>query len=107
LSKHEDGSDSEVSLPGEQNPYYCSQSGSLTGFSPAGSSGSTVGGPNSFPCPVCGRFFARQWHLKRHMNIHLAIKPYNCPFCPHAANVKSNLQVHIRNMHSDLLLLPP
>ncbi|KAA0203221.1 hypothetical protein HAZT_HAZT000639 [Hyalella azteca] len=71
-----------------------------------GGSSSSVEGPNSFPCPVCGRFFARQWHLKRHMNIHLAVKPFNCPFCPHAANVKSNLQVHIKNMHNDLVLSP-
>lgn len=62
---------------------------------------------SSFLCPVCGRYFARSWHLKRHMNIHLAIKPYNCPYCPHSANVKSNLQVHIRNIHGNTLLSSP
>ena len=69
---------------------------------------STSGGfIQAHQCPVCGRYFARLWHLKRHMNIHLAVKPFNCPYCPHSANVKSNLQVHIRNIHGDLPLSSP
>nr|XP_053631705.1 zinc finger protein 524-like [Cherax quadricarinatus] len=52
-----------------------------------------------FQCPACGRCFARHWHLKRHLATHLAIKPFRCPYCPHAANIKDNLKLHIRKIH--------
>ncbi|RXG70510.1 Cell wall integrity transcriptional regulator CAS5 [Armadillidium vulgare] len=52
-------------------------------------------------CSVCGRGFNRNWHLKRHLATHLAVKPYSCPYCPHASNIKANLSLHIRKMHQD------
>ena len=86
---------------------YSNQFGIGVGDSP--SLGGSLQAPSnpSYSCPVCGRYFARQWHLKRHMNIHLAVKPFNCPYCSHSANVKSNLQVHIRNIHGTTLLSSP
>ncbi|KAK3881058.1 hypothetical protein Pcinc_014515 [Petrolisthes cinctipes] len=50
----------------------------------------------SFQCPSCGRCFSRHWHLKRHLATHLAIKPFRCPYCPHAASIKDKLKLHIR-----------
>ncbi|KAK8387775.1 hypothetical protein O3P69_018330 [Scylla paramamosain] len=54
---------------------------------------------SDYRCPACGRCFARQWHLKRHLATHLAVKPFRCPYCPHAANIKDNLKLHIRKIH--------
>ncbi|KAB7493986.1 Transcription factor steA [Armadillidium nasatum] len=56
-------------------------------------------------CSVCGRGFNRNWHLKRHLATHLAVKPYSCPYCPHASNIKANLSLHIRKMHQDKRVL--
>ena len=53
-------------------------------------------------CQVCGRSFTRAWHLKRHMATHMAMKPFQCPYCPHAANVKANLVLHIRKWHMNV-----
>lgn len=53
----------------------------------------------SFQCPACGRCFARQWHLKRHLATHLAVKPFKCPYCPHGASIKDKLKQHIRKIH--------
>ncbi|XP_066964715.1 longitudinals lacking protein, isoforms H/M/V-like isoform X24 [Macrobrachium rosenbergii] len=57
-------------------------------------------GMTLFQCPVCGRCFNRQWHLKRHMAAtHMPVKPFQCPFCPHASGIKDKLKHHIRNHH--------
>ncbi|XP_063865748.1 longitudinals lacking protein, isoforms H/M/V-like isoform X14 [Scylla paramamosain] len=53
----------------------------------------------SFQCPSCGRCFSRHWHLKRHLATHLAVKPFRCPYCPHAASIKDKLKQHIRKVH--------
>lgn len=75
----------------------CLQTGSVPGVAEL----SLAGGPGmgDYQCPACGRCFTRHWHLKRHLATHLAIKPFRCPYCPHAANIKDNLKLHIRKIH--------
>lgn len=71
---------------------------SLGGVGGVGGGGGGAGLAD-FQCPACGRRFARHWHLKRHLATHLTVKPFKCPYCPHAANIKNNLKLHIRKIH--------
>ena len=56
-------------------------------------------------CQICGKgFFGfnRKFLLKRHMILHSGVKPYHCPHCNHKANIKQNLEVHIKRKHAEL-----
>lgn len=53
-------------------------------------------------CPTCSKAFVLGTDLKRHLLIHTGEKPFKCPHCPHRANRKGNLLVHIMNRHGEL-----
>ncbi|KAK4309629.1 hypothetical protein Pmani_018740 [Petrolisthes manimaculis] len=53
-------------------------------------------------CPLCGKEFhgvRQRRNLKRHMMIHWGDKPFQCPFCIHRTNQKSNLKTHMLKAH--------
>ncbi|XP_066964705.1 protein tramtrack, beta isoform-like isoform X14 [Macrobrachium rosenbergii] len=88
-----------VVLPGPMTPLEAAMNQTASSSATSSASTSSGGGPNEYRCPVCGRNFTRHWHLKRHLATHLAVKPFQCPFCPHASNIKDNLKLHIRKIH--------
>lgn len=53
-----------------------------------------------YQCQQCGRFYKWKQTLMRHMRLECGKDPtFYCPFCPHKAKVKSNLDQHIRVRH--------
>ncbi|XP_077497619.1 uncharacterized protein LOC144108215 [Amblyomma americanum] len=54
-----------------------------------------------YKCSHCGKAFADQWHLKRHVRIHTGDRPFSCPFCPMAFNQKNTLIGHMRRHTGD------
>ncbi|XP_034938646.1 protein tramtrack, beta isoform isoform X3 [Chelonus insularis] len=56
-----------------------------------------------FVCKQCGRCYAFYTSLWRHLNYECGKEPqFNCDFCPVRFAQKSNLERHIRNMHSTM-----
>lgn len=56
-----------------------------------------VGGP--IPCPQCGKLFAKEFDIKRHMFTHTGEKPFKCDVCGRGFSQKSTLKVHY-NIHT-------
>lgn len=53
-------------------------------------------------CPSCSKAFVLGTDLKRHLLVHTGEKPFRCPHCPHRANRKGNMMVHVMNKHGDI-----
>jgi hypothetical protein len=51
-------------------------------------------GKKSFACSMCSSSFSRNHDLKRHMRIHLNIRPYRCEYCPKAFTRMDALHRH-------------
>ncbi|XP_026732754.1 zinc finger protein 79-like isoform X2 [Trichoplusia ni] len=52
-----------------------------------------------FECDYCKRTFNKKCSLRRHMFMHLDIKPFPCPRCPEAFRSRYNMQVHVERYH--------
>lgn len=50
-----------------------------------------------FKCDHCPQSFNRNHDLKRHMRIHLAVKPFPCGYCEKSFSRKDALKVHSSN----------
>lgn len=50
-----------------------------------------------FPCDMCNSTFSRNHDLKRHVRIHLGIRPYKCDTCP-----KSFTRMDALNRHKNI-----
>ena len=55
--------------------------------------------PLEFPCKICGKIFKRKDIMKRHMEIHLNERKYQCPICDKAFNTNSQLGMHRNKVH--------
>ncbi|CAD6927692.1 unnamed protein product [Tilletia caries] len=51
--------------------------------------------PRQFKCNVCAASFSRNHDLKRHLRIHLAVKPFPCQFCEKSFSRKDALKRHV------------
>ena len=64
-------------------------------------------GKKRFVCPVCGRGYGRNTHLRRHVRAEHkteldAMRPkqdYKCDFCSKSYSMKHHLQRHVQNNH--------
>lgn len=54
-----------------------------------------TGGQKQFQCPQCPLSFRRNHDLKRHVKIHLPVRPYTCEYCSKAFNRKDALRRHV------------
>ncbi|KAJ8716284.1 hypothetical protein PYW08_013569 [Mythimna loreyi] len=56
-----------------------------------------------YECDHCNRTFNRKRSLRRHMYLHLGIKPFQCKNCPEQFRSEYNLQVHIDRVHKSIV----
>lgn len=68
------------------SPVLTPQGGSTTTGSSAG---------KQFQCPQCPLSFRRNHDLKRHVKIHLPVRPYTCEYCGKPFNRKDALRRHV------------
>mmetsp|Transcript_28859 Transcript_28859/g.39826 ORF Transcript_28859/g.39826 Transcript_28859/m.39826 type:complete len:453 (-) Transcript_28859:50-1408(-) len=47
-----------------------------------------------FPCPECGKLFARRYYVNQHMRIHRNYYPFQCSYCVRKFKHQSNLIAH-------------
>jgi KRAB domain-containing zinc finger protein len=53
-----------------------------------------------YGCKECGKFFAQQRNLTRHMVTHTGEKPYKCVKCFRNFSQSSSMQLHMRKFHN-------
>jgi KRAB domain-containing zinc finger protein len=53
-----------------------------------------------YACKECGKFFAQQRNLTRHMVTHTGEKPYKCAKCFRNFSQSSSMQLHMRKFHN-------
>ncbi len=51
-------------------------------------------------CNVCEKRCGSMYQLKRHQLTHSSIKPFSCNLCEAAYKDKTNLTIHLRNVHN-------
>ncbi len=61
--------------------------------------------PVLYPCEYCGKSFNRKEGLKRHRDLHLDERKYQCPVCDRAFNTYAQLESHKSRDHREMF--PP
>ncbi|KAJ8713316.1 hypothetical protein PYW07_013686 [Mythimna separata] len=56
-----------------------------------------------YECDNCNRTFNRKGSLRRHMYVHLGIKPFQCKHCPQRFRSEYNKQIHYDRTHKSIL----
>lgn len=64
-------------------------------------------GKKPFKCPFCQKSFRRKSHVQGHMRIHTGENPYLCSVCEKAFAKKSTLKKHIHRIHPEVSLDSP
>lgn len=93
----------DLAIIGSDTSYYSSPSSSShatpvssSNRSPVALSTESGGEPDKqFHCPECPLSFRRNHDLKRHVKIHLPVRPYTCELCFKAFNRKDALRRHV------------
>jgi len=56
--------------------------------------------PKEFKCTVCNFVASNLQNLKRHLNVHLDIKPFTCSYCGTRYKQKADLKRHVSMKHT-------
>ncbi|KAJ4355660.1 uncharacterized protein N0V89_003680 [Didymosphaeria variabile] len=66
-----------------------------------GDNGDDENDSGGYICPHCGKKYAHEHNLKRHIHINhgKGDKPFACPACAHTSARKDNLKKHMKLMH--------
>lgn len=72
----------------------------------AGTKKATKENVKRFPCPDCGRMFARAFNMETHRKTHIGYRPHSCPQCHKNFSRRHDLHRHLVAVHNDHTKIP-